>query len=70
MDFPSFSEFVASIDLEKVEYDISRFAPNELNKKTDLFTEEQYAFIAKTISTMQLTLLAQYHQWLNEQIVK
>lgn len=68
LKIPPFSEFVQSVDMSKLNYDINRFATEDLRHSSCLFTEEQYAFLTSTAVTMQLALLAQYHQWLSEQL--
>lgn len=68
MKLPSFNDFVQSVNMSEVSYDINKFASEDLKHSSDLFTQEQYTFLTNTMVTMQLALLAQYHQWLSEQL--
>ena len=68
MKLPPFSDFANSLDMDKISYDLEAFSPTELKQASSLFTQEQYSFIAKTIVTMNLAFLQQYHQWLIEQL--
>lgn len=68
MTLPPFSEFAQSIDFEKFGYDIERLAPKDLLQSSNLFTQEQYDFMCKTMVTMNLAIFQQYHQWLTEQL--
>ena len=68
MDFPAFSEFSKTVDLEKLGYDIERLSPPALKNPSSLFTQKQYTFMSQTIATMNLAILQQYHQWLAEQL--
>lgn len=68
MKIPPFSEFIKSVNMSEISYDMNRFATDDLRQSSDLFTQEQYTFLTNTMVTMQVALLAQYHQWLSEQI--
>ena len=62
----SFSDFQNSFNFDKLNYDLNSLAVEELKKENELFTQDQYAFLTKTIAVMSLALLRQYHEWLNE----
>lgn len=66
MNMPPFSDFIKSVDLDKLSYDLDIHASPMLKDKTDLFTQEQYEFLTATLAAMSLALLRQYHQWLSE----
>lgn len=63
----SFNDFLATLDQDKFSYDITALAPDVLKEASALFTNEQYAFISKSIVTTCLALLRQYHEWLNKE---
>lgn len=67
-NFPSFGEFRNQINMDKFSYDLDRMASDALHHSTDLFTEEQYLFMTKSIMAVQFALLQQYHEWLSEQL--
>lgn len=68
MYLPPFLEFVNSVDLSKLSYDLESIASIDLKKSSNLFTQEQYQFLTETMAAMSLSLLQQYHQWLAEQL--
>lgn len=68
MKLPPFVEFAKSFDFEKFGYDIENLAPQELKQSSPLFTQEQYAFMCRTMVTISLVIFQQYHQWLSEQL--
>lgn len=63
---PPFSDFLSQLNVDSFSYDIAQFAPEDLKDSSDLFTEEQYAFLMKSYSAMALALLQSYHLWLRE----
>ena len=65
---PPFADFLSQINMDSFSYDVARFATEDLKKSSDLFTEEQYAFLMKSYNAMALALLQSYHSWLNEQL--
>lgn len=66
MKLPSFNEFLQSIDISKISYDLSSLSPDELKDNYNPFTKEEYSLLVQTNITITTALLAQYHQWLNE----
>ena len=62
----SFSDFQKNVDFDKLAYDVAKTASDTLKQPSELFTQEQYAFLAETVAVMSLSLLRQYHEWLNE----
>lgn len=68
MYLPPFTEFLSSIDPDKLDYDLSLFSTPDMKEKYNPFTQEQYTLLVKTNLTMTKALLAQYHQWLSEQL--
>lgn len=68
MCFPPFTEFLTSIDPDKLDYDLSLFSTLDMKEEYNPFTQEQYTLLVKTNLTMTKALLAQYHQWLSEHI--
>lgn len=68
MKLPTFDEFIDSVNMNELSYDLSRFATDELKKTNSLFTKEQNDFLSATIVTMLYAFLQQYHQWLSEQL--
>lgn len=66
MKMPSFDEFLDSLDMQKVMYDIkAKLSPTY---KDPSFTEDQNLFIFEMITAISAALLQQYHQWLAEQL--
>ena len=70
MKLPPFQDFLESLDMNKFRYDLSLYSPQNLKENYNPFTPEQYRLIADTNFAMIQSLLAQYHQWLREQIEK
>lgn len=68
MCLPPFTEFLTSIDPDKLDYDLSLFSTLDMKEEYNPFTQEQYTLLVKTNLTMTKALLAQYHQWLSEHI--
>lgn len=68
MNIPSFYDFMRSIDIEKIKYDVSQFSAPELKENYNPFSKEEYALITNTNMAMIMAVLAQYHQWLSEQL--
>jgi len=68
MKLPSFNEFLTSIDPEKMDFDLSLYSTPEMRENFNPFTKDQYTLLVKTNLAMTKALLAQYHQWLNEQL--
>lgn len=62
----TFSDFKKSIDFNKLAYDMKMLSSEKLIRSSNLFTQEQYAFLTETTAVMSLALLQQYHEWLNE----
>ena len=62
----TFSDFKKSIDFNKLAYDMKMLSLEKLIQSSNLFTQEQYAFLTETTAVMSLALLQQYHEWLNE----
>lgn len=69
---PSFNDFMIFFNdnADIVDYDIQRFAPQQLKEPRNPFSKEEYVLLAKTCMTMVLAFLAQYHAWLCEQLDK
>lgn len=65
---PSFADFLSQINMDSFSYDINRFSTEDIKQPTDMFTNEQYAFLMKSYSAMSLALLQSYHSWLTEQL--
>nr|DAJ03961.1 MAG TPA: hypothetical protein [Caudoviricetes sp.] len=65
---PSFADFLSQINIDSFSYDINRFSTEDIKQPTDMFTNEQYAFLMKSYSAMSLALLQSYHSWLTEQL--
>lgn len=68
MTLPSFNEFLANIDPDKMDYDLSMYSFQDMKEPYNPFSKEQYTLLVKTNITMTRALLAQYHQWLTEQL--
>ena len=62
----AFSDFQENLNFDKLAYDMAKAASDALKQPSDLFTRDQYAFLAETVAVMSLSLLRQYHEWLNE----
>lgn len=68
LNLPPFSDFMKDIDLNKFSYDLAMNATATLKSSSNVLTQEQYSFLCETISSMMITYLAQYHQWLSAQL--
>lgn len=68
MRLPPFSDFLSSINPDKLDYDLSLFSTSDMKENYNPFTQEQYKLLVKTNLTMTKALLAQYHQWLAERL--
>lgn len=68
MHIPPFSDFLSSIDQDKLEYDLSFFSTQDMKEKYNPFTQEQYILLVKTNIAITKAFLAQYHQWIAEQL--
>lgn len=68
MTLPPFSDFINSLDAEKISYDLGMYSSPDMAEPYNPFTKEQYLLLVKTNITMMQTLLAQYHEWLSEQL--
>lgn len=68
MTLPSFNEFLANIDPDKMDYDLSMYSFQDMKEPYNPFSKEQYTLLVKTNITMTRALLSQYHQWLTEQL--
>ena len=67
MKLPPFSEFLDSIDLDKMDYDLKRYESSELKEGVP-FTPKQATALAQVNIAISKALLAQYHSWLSEQL--
>ena len=68
MLLPPFSEFLSSIDPDKLSYDLTSFSSPNMKENYNPFTQEQYKLIVKTNFAIIEAILTQYHQWLAEQL--
>lgn len=68
MNIPPFSDFLSSIAQEKLEYDLSFFSTQDMKESYNPFTKEQYSLLVKTNLAITKAFLAQYHQWISEQL--
>ena len=60
MELPSFREFLESMDMNAVSYDIGLNSTNRLNKPCP-FSEDQVKYIADAIFAETMAFLGQYH---------
>lgn len=69
-NIPSFQEFLvfANDRHETIGYDFDRFSSELLKTPGNPHSRETIALIADTCVSVTMTILAQYHQWLAEQI--
>ena len=68
MKLPGFSDFLSSIDPDKMDYDLAMFSSEDMKANYNPFSKEEYSLIVKTNFTMTKALLFSYHQWLAEQL--
>lgn len=68
MTIPSFADFLSSLNLNSINYDIDKFSTTDLKSPTNAFTVEQYKMLCSTDITIALALLQQYHEWLEKQL--
>lgn len=69
-NMPSFQEFLvfANDRRETIGYDFDRFSSELLKTPGNPHPKETIALIADTCIAVTTTILAQYHQWITEQI--
>lgn len=69
-NIPSFQEFLvfANDRREIIGYDLDRFSSELLKTPGNPHPNETIALITDTCIAVTITILAQYHQWLAEQI--
>lgn len=68
MILPPFSDFLSSLDSDKLDYDLSLYSSASLKEPRNPFSIEEYEIIVQTNLAITKALLAAYHQWLNEQL--
>ena len=69
MKLPPFQAFLKSVDPQKFNYDLEEmYSSKRAMAETTAFTQKQYDLVVHTSLAITYTLLAQYHQWLNEQL--
>ena len=56
---PTFSEFLSQFNFDSFNFDVDKFATNDLKDSSKAFTEEQLKLIFKANMTMFLALLQQ-----------
>ena len=64
--YPSFREFLNSLDMEKLAYDIGANSTKSLNGPAPL-SAEQIAYISDMIFAETTAILGLYHAWLISQ---
>lgn len=68
MELPPFSDFLDSLDLSKMDYDLDLYTPAEV-KSGIPFTPKQAAALTQVDIAIIKALLAQYHAWIAEQLL-
>lgn len=68
MMLPSFQEFLNTFDIEKLDYDMRRFTDAKAMADTTALAQKQYNLVVNTNLGLTYAILAQYHQWLIEQL--
>lgn len=65
--FKSFLNYAAG-HTDELKYDVGMFSSDRLKEPPNPFSKEEYIILGDTISAMVFAYLAQYHQWIAEQI--
>lgn len=68
MKIPPFSEFISSIDPNKMDFDLGLYMSPELKKGPTALNDDEFALVIRTSIAITKTYLAAYHQWLSEQL--
>lgn len=68
MELPPFSDFLASINPDKMDYDLCMYMSPRLKDAPNPLTNAEYEVIVRTCYAMNQTMLSTYHQWLAEQL--
>lgn len=68
MKLPAFSDFLESLDPDKLDYDLGLYMPEALKQGPTALNNEEYALVIRTCITTTKLYLSAYHQWLNEQL--
>ena len=66
MQIPDFMTFAASVDKEKLNFDISLFCAPLMKRNCNPFTKEEYELITATCIVFTQAYLAQYHNWISQ----
>lgn len=67
---PPFKDFLnfAAGHIDELKYDADAFSSDRLKAPPNPFSKDEYIVLGDTISAMVFAYLAQYHQWIAEQI--
>lgn len=68
MKLPAFSEFLESLDPDKLDYDLDLFMPRVLKQGPNPLNNDEYALVIRTSMAIAKLYLSAYHQWLNEKL--
>ena len=68
MNFPSFADFNAQIDIESATYDFEQALAAVIAGDSLPFSAEQVSALASCSVAVSLALLQQYHTWLSEML--
>lgn len=68
MNLPSFTEFIQSVDPDKLDFDLGVYMSPELKHGPAALNDDEPALVVRTSIAITKTHLAAYHQWLSEQL--
>ncbi len=70
MNLPTFQDFLEYAQGRKdtLDYDTNRFCSQRLKTPGNPFSTEEFTILTDTCVATSLAFLAQYHQWLMDQI--
>lgn len=68
MNLPSFTEFIQSVDPDKLDFDLGLYMSPELKHGPTALNDDELTLVIRTSIAITKTYLAAYHQWLSEQL--
>lgn len=68
-NLPAFQDFLNEIDLNVFSYDIENYTKGILEEYNGVdLSEEELRLLVKVSYSVSVSMLSQYHQWMNEQL--
>lgn len=70
-NLPAFQDFLNEIDLDVFSYDIENYTRETLEEYNGVeLSKEELRLLVKVSYSVSVSMLSQYHQWLNEQLLR